>query len=261
MLGWGLGTKTLEVNPWDWAGVDGVETAWGFMKWCITGGGSNTLRAGEWKAATEGTWENCWTHRRNKVRVLGRGEDEGWDTIEYSLCNSEHAGAPPSREKCLAVHHPSPYTTHVPDLRFLAILEDWPQHSWKDDHLGAFPTLASPPSGGVTPPGAAPSTTSTLEHPCSPEIPEQVLPGHGKTASLVGCSCQFPLPWGSTRVEEEGSLPKTFYDAIITRIPKSDRHHQKRKLSANIFEEFKHKNSQHNFSQPNPTTYQKDHTL
>ena len=35
------------------------------------------LRAGEWKATTEGTWEKIWTHRRDKVPVLGRGEEEG----------------------------------------------------------------------------------------------------------------------------------------------------------------------------------------
>lgn len=40
------------------------------------------LRAAEWKATTEGTWEKVWTHRRDKVPVLGRGEKEGWTTIE-----------------------------------------------------------------------------------------------------------------------------------------------------------------------------------
>ena len=38
------------------------------------------------------------------------------------------------------------------------------------------------------------------------------------------------------------------------------RYHQKRKLQANIFGEYRHKNSQQNLSQPNPTTYKKDHT-
>ena len=43
------------------------------------------LRAGEWKATTEGTWEKSWTRRRDKVPVLGRGEKEGQAAIEYSL--------------------------------------------------------------------------------------------------------------------------------------------------------------------------------
>lgn len=43
----------------------------------IMGGGSNTLRAGAWKATTEGTWEKRWICRRDKAPVLGRGEEEG----------------------------------------------------------------------------------------------------------------------------------------------------------------------------------------
>ena len=38
------------------------------------------------------------------------------------------------------------------------------------------------------------------------------------------------------------------------------RYHQNRKLQANIFDEYRCKNSQQNLSQQNPTTYQKDHT-
>ena len=36
-------------------------------------------------------------------------------------------------------------------------------------------------------------------------------------------------------------------------------YHQKRKLSPNIIDEYRCKNSQQNFSQPYPTTYKKDH--
>ena len=43
--------------------------------------------------------------------------------------------------------------------------------------------------------------------------------------------------------EKESTLPKTFYEATITIIPKSDKHYQKRKLQANIFDEFRFKNS------------------
>ena len=63
------------------------------------------------------------------------------------------------------------------------------------------------------------------------------------------------------KVEEEGILPKTFYEATITLIPKPDKeYHQKRKLSANIIDEYRCKNSQQNLSQPNPTTYKKEYT-
>ena len=57
---------------------------------CAAVGGSNTLRAKERKATTEGTWEKSWICRREKVPVLGKGEEEGWAAIEYSLCPSEH---------------------------------------------------------------------------------------------------------------------------------------------------------------------------
>ena len=47
------------------------------------------------------------------------------------------------------------------------------------------------------------------------------------------------------KTEEEGILPKTFYEATITLIPKLDKDTtQKRKLQANIFDEYRCKNSQ-----------------
>ena len=42
------------------------------------------LSAGEWNATTEGTWQKSWIYRRDKVPVLGRVEEKGWATIEYS---------------------------------------------------------------------------------------------------------------------------------------------------------------------------------
>ena len=77
---WGLGTETSapEVSPRGkgWGGgvewrlfgrsrnqsvkFDGAETAWETRKQSIAGGGSNTLRAGKWKATSEGTWEKSW---------------------------------------------------------------------------------------------------------------------------------------------------------------------------------------------------------
>ena len=60
------------------------------------------------------------------------------------------------------------------------------------------------------------------------------------------------------KVEEGGILPKTVYDATITLIPKPDKDTTKKsKLSPNIIDEYRCKNSQQNLSQPNPTTYQK----
>ena len=74
------------------------------------------------KATTEGTWEKSWTHRRDKVPVLGRGEEKGRAAIEYSLSPSECVCLPASREQCYPVHPPS-LTLHAPALRPSAILE------------------------------------------------------------------------------------------------------------------------------------------
>ena len=79
MLGWGLDTETSapEVSLQERAGgkvewrllgrwrswsekFDGAETAWETIKQGVAGGGSNMLRAGKWKATSEGTWEKSW---------------------------------------------------------------------------------------------------------------------------------------------------------------------------------------------------------
>ena len=110
--------------------MGGVETAWGTRRWSvwlvvktawgtrkrsiIVGRGTNTLRAGEWKVASEGTWEKSWICRRHKAPVLGRGEEEGWATIEYSPCHSKLTCPPAIRKLCFPVHPPSPYcSTHA----------------------------------------------------------------------------------------------------------------------------------------------------
>ena len=60
---------------------------------------------------------------------------------------------------------------------------------------------------------------------------------------------------------EEGTLPKTFYEAIITILPKQDKDTtKKRKLQANIFDEYRCKNSHQKFNQPNQTSHKKHHT-
>ena len=58
------------------------------------------------------------------------------------------------------------------------------------------------------------------------------------------------------KVAEEGKLPNSFYEAIITLILKADKHAtKKRKLQANITDEHRCKNPQQNSSKQNPTTY------
>ena len=51
-----------------------------------------------------------------------------------------------------------------------------------------------------------------------------------------------------SKIEEEGTLPNSFYEATITLIPKPDKTQQKRKSKANIFEEYRCKNPQQNIS-------------
>jgi len=128
------------------------------------------LRAGEWKATPEGTWEKIWTCRSDKVPVLRREEEEGWAAIEYSLLPSKCDCHPASTGQCLPEHSPSP-TPHVPDLRPPAIQEGWPHHSWEADHHSLSPpwpshTMEELPSFGASaqhflPPGSAPWPRNT----------------------------------------------------------------------------------------------------
>ena len=64
------------------------------------------------------------------------------------------------------------------------------------------------------------------------------------------------------KIAEEGTLPKLFYKATITLIPKpdKDRTHTQRKLQADITDEHRCKNPQQNFSKQNAATHQKAHT-
>ena len=74
----------------------------------MTGRESDKLRAWEWKAMTEGIQENVWTCCRDKAPLLERGEEEGWASIENSLCPSMHAYLPTSRNQSVPSASPLP---------------------------------------------------------------------------------------------------------------------------------------------------------
>ena len=58
------------------------------------------------------------------------------------------------------------------------------------------------------------------------------------------------------KIAEGGTLPNSFYEATITRIPNQTKtSHKKRKLQANITDEHRCKNPQQNTSKQNPTTH------
>ena len=58
------------------------------------------------------------------------------------------------------------------------------------------------------------------------------------------------------KIAEEGKFPNSSYEATITLISKMpQRCHKKRKLQANITDEYRCKNPQQNFSKQNPTAY------
>ena len=97
------------------------------------------LRAGEWKAITERTWEKSWNCKRHKAPVLWRGEEEWWATIENSLHHRKYTCLPASREQHFPVHSLPPSPTHASDLRVPAIPEGWTHNLWEAEHHKGFP--------------------------------------------------------------------------------------------------------------------------
>ena len=144
--------------------------------------------------------------------MLGRAEEEGWATIEYSLHHREHTCPPASRKQCFPVHPPSPYPMHRPDPRLPAIPEGWPHHLHEANHLRGFPCPGLP---ALHPNGVAPSTTGPLEMSCSPDIIEQAVPGHPKSAAIAGWSCQFWLPWGSAPLFPSGPASHSGLQGVL----------------------------------------------
>ena len=113
---------------------DGAETAWETRKQSIAGGGSNTLRAGKWKATSEGTWEKSWV-----CASAGEGREEGVGP-QRILPMPHRAHWPASYQKAV---HPSasslPPLTHTMDLGPPAIQEGWPQQLLEASHCRGCP--------------------------------------------------------------------------------------------------------------------------
>ena len=81
----------------------------------------------------------------------------------------------------------------------------------------------------------------------------------------------WAIPPNKTYIFSSQTLPKGWRGGSSPKIIVSSHHHpdtkarqrhyQKRKLQDNIFDEYRCKNPQQNFSKLNPTTYKRDHAL
>ena len=83
----------------------------------------DTVRTGEWKATTKGTWEKVQTHRGDKAPLLGRGVEKGVG-VHRKLLVSQLAYLPATLQR---VEHSqcNPPTTMVARSH-LPSTADWP---------------------------------------------------------------------------------------------------------------------------------------
>ena len=103
----------------------------------VTEEGSNMLRAGKWKATSEGTWEKSLV-----CAHAGEGREEGVGPHRI-LPTPQQAYWPLAiRKLCFPVHPlppPLPPPMHLWDLGLPAILEGWPQQLPEAYHLRGCP--------------------------------------------------------------------------------------------------------------------------
>ena len=110
--------------------------------------GSNTLGAGKWKAASEGTWEKSLVCAR-----AGEGREEGVGPHRILPMPQQAYRPLIIRKLCFPVHPLSPLPMHSLDLRLPAIWEARRaglNNCLKPTTAGAVPAQACLPFGGAT---------------------------------------------------------------------------------------------------------------
>ena len=192
MPGWGLGTKTsaLEVSPQEQAEEESPEK----VEEAQAGHGISASIAGQscqfWLPSgsaplSPSSPASC-SHPREVLHPHGTAaqhrQPPGW--VPQPRNNRASSGMP--QEICFHCGAVLPVLAALPLCLPVAQL--------------AAPTLGR----YCTPVEELPSTDSPLEESHSPEMIEQALACHGKSASIVGWSCQFRLPWGNAPLSPIG---------------------------------------------------------